>query len=126
MDILVDFWNVTAVVFLGLSGVAGLLALISPSAFAAAGSCGNWTVFHGVQARVDQRRVDVDTFVFAHGRLFGLLVVATVAVDAGECQDWEERVLMGRHARFKMVYEFLATTARFGDTGQVVDIAQLR
>jgi len=75
MDILADFWKVTFVVFSGLSGGAGLLALTSPRAFSAVASYGNRTVFHGVQTRFEKRWVDIDTFVFAHARLFGLLVI---------------------------------------------------
>ena len=78
MDILVDFCNVTFVVLLGFSGVVGLLSLTSPRAFAVVASYGNRTIFHGGQTRVDERWVDIDTFVLAHGRLFGLLVIATV------------------------------------------------
>ena len=78
MNIPVDFWNVTFFVLLGLSGCVGLLALARPSAFAAVASYGNRTVFHGSPTRVDKYYVDIDTFVLAHGRLFGLLVIATV------------------------------------------------
>jgi len=78
VDILVDFWSVTFVAFLALSGGVGLLALASPGILSAVASYGNRTVFHGGQTRIDQRRIDIDTFVFAHGRLFGLLVITTV------------------------------------------------
>ena len=78
MDILVDFWSVTFVALLALSGGVGVLALASPGLLSAVASYGNRTVFHGGQTRVDQRRIDIDTFVFAHGRLFGLLVITTV------------------------------------------------
>jgi diguanylate cyclase (GGDEF)-like protein len=78
MDILVEFWNVTFVALLGLSGVVGLLALTSPRAFSAVASYGNRPIFKGGQTGVDQRWFDIDKFVFAHGRLFGLFVIATV------------------------------------------------
>jgi len=78
MNIPVDVWNVSFVVFLGLSGCFGLLALISPSAFAAAASYGNRNIFHGFQSSVEKHWFDIDTFVIAHGRLFGFFVVVAV------------------------------------------------
>ena len=78
MDILIEFWNITFVVFLSLCGSVGLLAVASPRAFAAVAAYGNQTVFQGVQTPADRHWVDIDTFVIAHGRLFGLLVIATV------------------------------------------------
>ena len=70
--------RILVLVFLGLSGVVGLLALVSPSALAAVGSYRKRSVSQGVQTRADKCWVDVDTFVIAHGRLFGLLVIAAV------------------------------------------------
>jgi len=78
MDILVDFWNATFVVLLGFSGIVGLLALASPRAIAAVASYVNRSVFHGVPTRTDKCWIDIDTFAIAHGRLFGLSVIATV------------------------------------------------
>jgi diguanylate cyclase (GGDEF)-like protein len=77
MDILVEFWNVSFIVFVGFSGAVGLLALISPKAFAAVASYGNRTMFHGGQTRADRYWIDVDRYVLGHGRLFGLFVIAT-------------------------------------------------
>jgi diguanylate cyclase (GGDEF)-like protein len=77
VDILVDFCSVSFVVFLGFSAVVGLLALASPKVFAAVASHGNRTISRGGQTRVDKNWVDIDTFVLGHGRLFGLLVIAT-------------------------------------------------
>jgi diguanylate cyclase (GGDEF)-like protein len=79
MDTLVDFWNVAFVVVLVITAAVGVLALTSPKMFGAVTSLGNRTVFHGFQYGADQRRVDIDTFVVTHGRLFGVLVIATVA-----------------------------------------------
>ena len=78
MDILFDSWKVGFVVFLALSGIAGLLSLTSPRAFAAVSSYGNRSLLHGGQTSVDRRQFDIDTFVLMHGRLFGLLVILTV------------------------------------------------
>ncbi len=78
MDILSEFWSVIFVVLLGLSGVVGLVALASPHALSVAASLGNRNVFHGFQTRADKGWIDIDTFVIAHGRLFGLLLIATV------------------------------------------------
>ena len=78
MDTLLEFWNVTFAALLGLSGVVGLLALVSPNAFVAVASYGNRTVLHGVRTSVDKSWTGIDTFVFANGRLFGLLVITTV------------------------------------------------
>jgi diguanylate cyclase (GGDEF)-like protein len=79
MEIPVEFSQKTFTALLGLSGCVGLLALASPRAFAAVASYGNRTIYYGVQARFDKRPVDIDSFVLDHGRLFGLIVVATVA-----------------------------------------------
>ena len=78
MDILVEVCNVTFVILLGLSGCVGLLALTSPNAFASVASYGDRNIFRGVQTSADKRWVDIDTFLITHGRLFGLVVVATV------------------------------------------------
>ena len=78
MDIPIDFWTVTFFILLGLSGCVGLLALTRPSAFAAVASYGNRTVYLGRQTRADKQCLDIDTFLLSHGRLFGLLVIATV------------------------------------------------
>jgi len=76
MDILVDCWNVVFITLLALSGCAGLLALASPRVFAAVASYGNRTVIHGAQTRFEKPWCNIDTFVFTHGRLFGVLVIA--------------------------------------------------
>jgi diguanylate cyclase (GGDEF)-like protein len=76
VDILVDFCNVSFIVFLGFSAAVGLLALASPRAFAAVASYGNRTILRGGHTSVDKNWVDIDTFVLGHGRLFGLLVIA--------------------------------------------------
>ena len=78
VDVLIEFWNVIFVVLLGFSVVAGLLALASPRVLAVMASYGNRSVFHGFRTRADKGWVDIDTFVIAHGRLFGLLVIAAV------------------------------------------------
>jgi len=79
VDIPIDPWSVTFFILLGLSGCVGLLALTSPRAFAAVASYGNRIVLHGgPSTRADKYCLDIDSFVLAHGRLFGLLVIATV------------------------------------------------
>ena len=78
MDILVESCKVTFVALLGVSGCVGLLALISPSAFSGVASYGNRVIYQGVETRVGKRWGDIDKFVFVHGRLFGLLVLATL------------------------------------------------
>jgi diguanylate cyclase (GGDEF)-like protein len=78
VDVLIDIWNVTFVTLLGLCGCVGILALTSPKAFATVASYGDRNVFQGVQTSVDRRFLDIDTYLIAHGRLFGVVVVATV------------------------------------------------
>jgi diguanylate cyclase (GGDEF)-like protein len=46
--------------------------------FGVVASMGNRMVFNGFQNDVDKRWFDIDTFVVAHGRLFGVLTISTV------------------------------------------------
>ena len=58
-------------------GVIGLLAVISPRAFAAVVTRGNQILSFGRERNTDQRWLDIDKYVLEHGRLFGVIVCCT-------------------------------------------------
>ena len=78
MEFLVEYLQGIVVVLLGISGLIGLIALASPTAFASIATYGNRVVHDGTQTRFDLRWTGIDEFVLVHGRIFGLAVVATV------------------------------------------------
>jgi diguanylate cyclase (GGDEF)-like protein len=76
MDILSEFLRIFLLTLLGLSGIVGLLAVISPSTFAVVCSYGGRSVNPGGPARV-HRWIDIDQFVMDNARLFGLFIIAS-------------------------------------------------
>jgi GGDEF domain-containing protein len=72
---LVEIWNVVFTALLAISGAIGLLAITSTSLFASVASFGNRPVYRGGEIQADRRLFDLDKYVLAHGRLFGLVVV---------------------------------------------------
>lgn len=65
---------------LGVIGVLGLLALVSPRHFAAiARHGGRWVDTSKVLDKLDAR-VDIDERILRHSRLLGVAVVASVAL----------------------------------------------
>ena len=76
MNIVAEFFDVLLKSLLGLSGVIGLLALASPKAFAVVASYGGRRIQVGSQKSA-KRWIDIDQYVIEHGRLFGLMIVAS-------------------------------------------------
>lgn len=71
MDILHEAWPTILLSFLGLAGVVGLLALVSPKMFAIATEAGGtW-----VTAPKFESVISIDQFVIRHSRRFGALVL---------------------------------------------------
>lgn len=77
MDIVIEFLRVIFLALLALSVIVGLLAVVSPSAFAAVATLGNRIIHPGRQTNVD-RWIGIDRYVLEHGRMFGSLTIATV------------------------------------------------
>lgn len=68
------------VVFLALSAVLGLIALLSPSAFRFVATRGaRWFDSRKIVEVLD-KQFDVDRYVLPHCRMLGTLVLASVAV----------------------------------------------
>jgi hypothetical protein len=65
---------------LGLLGLAGVIAVISPSRFARlAIRSGRWVDTNKIVAVLD-KRVDIDHYILPFSRLLGVAVLASVAV----------------------------------------------
>ena len=79
MALIAEFAQIIFPVLLGLSGLIGLLALVSPTVFAAVATYGNRVVYDSTQTRFDLRWSGLDEFVLLHGRAFGIAVVTTVS-----------------------------------------------
>jgi diguanylate cyclase (GGDEF)-like protein len=75
MDIFADFLRVFLLTLLGLSGIVGLLAVISPKTFGVVCSYGGRSVSPGGPKRV-HRWIDIDQFVIDNARLFGVFIIA--------------------------------------------------
>jgi hypothetical protein len=74
------FWHTLLFASLGLCGVTGLLALVSPRLFTTvASSSSRWINSRRFFEYFD-RQFNVDQFVLPHSRLLGVLVLASVAV----------------------------------------------
>ena len=74
MALIAEFAQIIFPVLLGLSGLIGLLALVSPTVFAAVATYGNRVVYDSTQTRFDLRWSGLDEFVLLHGRAFGIAV----------------------------------------------------
>lgn len=67
-------------VLFAVSGVMGLVALVSPRAFGLANArCAHWFDSNRMVAVFD-RRFDVDHYILRHVRVFGAVVVVAVTV----------------------------------------------
>lgn len=76
MQPLAEVCQITMLTLLGLSGAVGLLALISPSAFAVVASIGGRRIqINGAESA--QRWFDIDCYVIEHSRIFGLVIVGS-------------------------------------------------
>lgn len=74
------FWQTLLFASLGIVGLAGLLALISPRLFATvATSSSRWINTRRFLDYFD-RQVNVDRLILPHSRLLGGLVLASVAI----------------------------------------------
>ena len=74
------FANTAFAVFLVLSGILGILAMVSPKFFQAlATRSTRWIDTERYLAVLD-RRVDVDAYVLQHCRVLGALVMVSVSV----------------------------------------------
>jgi diguanylate cyclase (GGDEF)-like protein len=74
VDTLVEIWNITFTALLAISGAVGVLAISSTRLFAFVASYGNQTLYHGGETHADKHSFDIDKYVLAHGRLFGVIV----------------------------------------------------
>jgi hypothetical protein len=73
-------WEPIAFVLLGLAGLAGLLAVVSPRTFQKlAGQSGRWVDSSRALECLD-RKVDIDAYVLPRSRLLGVAVLVSVAV----------------------------------------------
>ena len=79
MHLLTTFWEPFFLIILGMTGVAGVLAIVSPRAFAVVARLGGTLVsITPTQTPVD-KWVDIDGYFLRHSRFFGILVTASVA-----------------------------------------------
>ena len=76
MDIVTEFLRVFLLTLLSLSGIVGLLAVISPKAFAKVCTYGSRSLHAAEQTGV-HRWIDIDRYVIEHARLFGLFIIAS-------------------------------------------------
>ncbi len=65
---------------LAVAGLLGAVAILSPRLFALTAKKGATWIDSDQCFRLLDRRLDVDEFVLRHSRIFGTLVVASVAV----------------------------------------------
>jgi diguanylate cyclase (GGDEF)-like protein len=77
VDILVEFLRLLFLTLLVLSGLVGLLAITSPKAFTTVVAYGNRNVLFGTGPSVFENWFDIDQYVLANARLFGLVIIAS-------------------------------------------------
>jgi diguanylate cyclase (GGDEF)-like protein len=83
MKFIAAFWEPMFLVIMGVTGAAGLLAMISPRAFAAVMRLGS-TLVSATDAKTTldkaplDKWVDIDGYVLRHSRFFGMLVTGSV------------------------------------------------
>jgi hypothetical protein len=78
-------WWYVVWTLLGIVGASGLLAVLSPRLFSwLATRSSVWYESEGLLKKLD-RRIEIDSYVLRHCRLFGVLVVAAAAVIAAFC-----------------------------------------
>ena len=73
-------WAPVVWVALGMIAALGLIAIVSPSRFAAIATRGNQWVDSGKYLEVLDRKVDVDQLVLPFSRWLGVAVLASVAL----------------------------------------------
>lgn len=79
MKFITTVWEPLFLVLLGLTGVAGVLAVLSPRIFAGAAKLGGTLVSVTQSSTPLDKWVDIDGYVLRHSRFFGFLVCASVA-----------------------------------------------
>lgn len=73
-------WEPIAFTLLGLAGLLGLLAVVSPRLFQkVAGQSGRWIDSSRALEYLD-RKVDIDAYILPRSRLLGVAVLVSVAV----------------------------------------------
>lgn len=81
-------WEPVLVTLLVLSGIFGLIAVVSPSTFRAlATGASQWVDASKALAFLD-RRVDLDKYILPRSRLLGVAVLAAVGVLAIRLYVW--------------------------------------
>jgi diguanylate cyclase (GGDEF)-like protein len=78
VNILQEAWPIIIVSFLGLSGIVGLLALVSPKMFAVVAESGGMWIATPKTVAVVESPIDIDQFVIRNSRQFGALVLMVV------------------------------------------------
>ena len=78
MDILYEAWPVIFLSLLGLCGIVGLTAMVSPKIFAVVAETGGIWVTKPKQATFFESPIDIDQFVIRHSRQFGSMVTLVV------------------------------------------------
>ena len=78
MDILQEAWPIIFLSLLGLCGVVGLLAVISPKMFALVAETGGLWIAKPKSVSLFETSIDIDQFVIRHSRQFGIVVIMVV------------------------------------------------
>ena len=78
MEIVQDAWPIVVPAFLGLTGIVGLLAFVSPKSFACVAQVGGRWFSTSKTLPVVESRIDIDQFVLRYSRQFGAQVLLIV------------------------------------------------
>ncbi len=78
VNIIQDAWPIIILSFLGLSGIVGLIALVSPKLFAMVAETGGLWITPPKNSSVVESPIDIDQFVIRNSRQFGGLVLIVV------------------------------------------------
>ncbi len=78
MDILQEAWPIIFLSLLGLCGIVGLVAVVSPKTFALVAETGGIWVTKPKSTTFFESRIDIDQFVIRHSRQFGSMVTLGV------------------------------------------------
>ena len=78
MDILHEAWPIIFLSLLGLCGIVGLVAVVSPKTFALVAETGGLWVTKPKSSALFESPIDIDQFVIRHSRQFGSMVTMVV------------------------------------------------
>ena len=78
MDILREAWPIIFISLLGFCGAVGILAMVSPRAFAIVAETGGLLVTKPKSPSLFESPIDIDQFVIRHSRQFGAMVTVVV------------------------------------------------